>query len=170
VPTCFLVDGLIARQTSMGYTAGMLIWISVAWRIFRSRIFWPSRFSDFAFIMFTRSGFSSAGDLNGHWVSTITAIGLRLRQWEKFYHFGVTAARVTTLSLLFPGIRSSGTYSTILRFLYRGGSHGFMTRSWSGMDSLGWLDSIETQMNVLMMPCGAEPGDAVTSAQERCVW
>lgn len=111
----------MSRQTSMGYTTGMLIWISVAWPISPSGIFWPSFSRDDAFLMFTRSGFFPRR--GPPWTLGLDHYGNRATTtaMEKFSHFGVTAAGFTLRVSCFPGIRSSGTYSTILRFLYGGG-------------------------------------------------
>jgi len=131
----FLVDGLIPRQTSMGYTAWYAHLDIRRLAHVPVQNFLAFLISlDSAFLMFARSAFFAMGpqwtlglDLYGNPVMT-TAM-------EKFYHFGVTAARFYTPSLLFSRDPLLGTYSTILRFSLPGDFSWFMTRS----SGLGWI-------------------------------
>lgn len=97
--------------------------------------------------------FSPAGDLHGHWVSTITAIGLRLRQWKSF---PISASRRQGLhseSLVFPGsVPRAHTAPSCVFFTGGGGFSWFMTRScvWDGFIRLARLG--RDTMNVLMSP------------------
>lgn len=143
----------MSRQTSMGYTTGMLIWISVAWPISPSGIFWPSFSRDDAFLMFTRSGFFPPQ-------GTSMDTGSRpLRQSGydygngKVFPFRRHGGRVYTPSLLFSRDPFLGHIQHHLAFSLRGGGFSwFMTRScvWDGFIRLSRLG--RDTMNVLMSP------------------
>jgi len=99
----------------------MLIWISVAWRMFLSRIFWPFSFLWTLHFSCLRVLLSFA--MGPQWTLGLDLYGnpVMTTAMEKFYHFGVTAARFYTPSLLFSRDPLLGTYSTILRFFFTGG-------------------------------------------------